>query len=132
MTTIGFVVVDALFFGTLPIYIREPVISQISGVFLTIEGVLIGLTLQIKNKKLSNIIAYIGILAILVAVATFAKSTYEEIQLGWLSYFPTSLLFQATASLFLGFIELYALAILYPFTPKDPDKSAIKKVAETW
>jgi hypothetical protein len=34
--------------------------------------------------------------------------------------------------MFLGFVEIYAAAILSPFTPKDPDKEARKRVAEAW
>jgi hypothetical protein len=107
-------------------------VSQISGVFVTIEGVLLGLTPQIRQKKLRDIIAFWGIVSLLISVGTFAKSTYETIQLGIGSLDTTTLLFKASGSLFLGFIELYAIAILAPFTPKDPDKQARKKIAEAW
>jgi len=54
------------------------------------------------------------------------------VQENYLSFFPTTALFQSTASLFILLVEIYALAILYPFTPKDPEKWARKKVAEEW
>jgi len=129
---VAYVIADILVFSQFSLYIREPVISQISGILLTVEGVLIGLTPQIKYKKLRNIVALLGMVAMLISVGTFATSTYQAIQLNYLSFVPTTILFQATASLFLAFVEVYALAILLPFTPKDPDKNARKKIAEAW
>lgn len=129
---VAYVIADALIFGRFDLYVREPVISQISGLFVTVEGVLIGLTPQIKVKRLRNIVALFGITALLVSVGTFGQSTYQAIQLSYLSWLSTSILFQTNVSLFLGFVEVYAFAILYPFTPKDPDKEATKKVAEAW
>ena len=123
---------DTLIFALFSIPTRDTVISQITGVFVTVEGVLIGLIPKVNLKKLRDIEVLFGFVALLVTVGTFAKSTYETIQSGWLSWFPTTLLFILSGSLFLGFVELYAFALLYPFTPKDPDKEARKKVAEAW
>jgi hypothetical protein len=77
-------------------------------------------------------VAFFGIVSVLLSVATFAKSSYEAIQLGYLSLDVTTLLFKVSAGMFLGFVEIYAAAILSPFTPKDPDKEARKRVAEAW
>ena len=127
-----FAVADALIFIQFSLYTREMAVSQISGVFVTIEGVLLGLTPQIRPKKIRDLVAFWGIVSLLISVGTFVKSTYETIQLGYGSLDTTTLLFKASGSLFLGFIELYAFAILAPFTPKDPDKQARKKIAEAW
>jgi len=127
-----YVIADTLILGQFSIPTRDTVISQITGVFVTVEGVLIGLIPKVNLKKLRDIEVLFGFVALLVTVGTFAKSTYETIQSGWLSWFPTTLLFILSGSLFLGFVELYAFALLYPFTPKDPDKEARKKVAEAW
>ena len=127
-----FSVADGLIIALFSLYTRDLAVSQISGVFVTVEGVLLGLTPQIIYKKLRDIVAFIGIISLLVSVGTFAKSTYETIQLGISSLDTTTLLFKVSGSLFLGFVELYAIAILAPFTPKDPDKQARKKIAEAW
>ena len=127
-----FAIGDALILTQFSLYTRDLAVSQISGVFVTIEGVLLGLTPQIRQKKLRDIVAFWGMVSLLISVGTFAKSTYETIQLGIGSLDTTTLLFKVSGSLFLGFIELYAIAILAPFTPKDPDKQARKKIAEAW
>jgi len=127
-----FAVADGLIIALFSLYTKDLAVSQISGVFVTVEGVLLGLTPQISYKKVRDIVAFIGIISLLVSVGTFAKSTYETIQLGISSLDTTTLLFKVSGSLFLGFVELYAVAILAPFTPKDPDKQARKKIAEAW
>jgi hypothetical protein len=126
------VIADSLIIATFSNFVREPAISQISAVFVTVEGVLVGLTPQIRAKKLRDYVAFFGIVSVLLSVATFAKSSYEAIQLGYLSLDVTTLLFKVSAGMFLGFVEIYAAAILSPFTPKDPDKEARKRVAEAW
>jgi len=129
---VALAVADALILLSFPLFVRDTAISAISGVFVTIEGVLIGLTPQIRYKRLRDFVAFFGLISILASIATFVRSTYETIQLGYLSLDLTTLLFKFSGGLFLGFVEVYAVAILYPFTPKDPDKDARKKVAEAW
>ena len=127
-----YVLADALILGQFSIPTSDTVISQITGVFVTVEGVLIGLIPKVNLKKLRDIEVLFGFVALLVTVGTFAKSTYETLQSGWLSWLPTTILFIICGSFFLAFVEIYAFALLYPFTPKDPDKMARKKVAEAW
>jgi hypothetical protein len=129
---VGLALADSVILFTMAQFVRETAIAQISGVFVTVEGVLIGLTPQIKYKPLRDLVAFFGIVSLLVSVLTFTKSTYEAIQLGYLSLDVTTILFKASGALFLGFVELYATAILSPLTPKDPDKMARKRVAEAW
>jgi hypothetical protein len=129
---VALVLADAIILVTLPNFVRDTAISQISAVFVTVEGVLIGLTPQIRYKKLRDIVAFVGIISILISVLTFMKSTYEAVQLGYLSLDVTTLLFKSSGALFLGFVELYAIAILSPFTAKDLDKAAVKRIAEAW
>ncbi len=123
---------DAAILWQFAIPTSDKVISDITSVFVTVEGVLIGLIPKVPLKKLRDIEVLIGFVALLVTVGTFAKSTYETTQSGWLSWVPTTVLFSLSGSLFFGFVEIYAVAILYPFTPKDPEKEARERVAEAW
>ncbi len=123
---------EGIFIATLPIFVSETAIAQISASVIAADGILIGLTPQIANRTLRKYLAFWGIVSILLAFLTLIKSTYEALQLGYLSLDVTTLLFEGSASTFLGLIELYAIAFLYPFTPKDQDKQAIKRVAEAW
>ena len=103
-------------------FTREQVISAISGLFVTVEGVLIGLAPQIRTKWLRTLVGgVIGIPAILSSIGTFATATYQSIQLGYSSFSPTTFQFQISSILFFGFIEFYALALLFPFTPIKHD-----------
>ena len=125
-------ILEGLFLVSLPIFVSETAIAQISASFITVDGILIGLTPQIRSKTLRNYVAFWGIVSILVSVLTLIKSTYEALQLGYLSLDVTTILFKTSGGVFLGVVELYAVAILQPFTPKDPDKEARKRVAEAW
>src|SRR5690348_12462899 len=112
---VGLAFLEALFLVSLPLFVNETAIAQISASFITADGVLIGLTPQIRNKALRKDVAFWGIVAILISVLTLIKSTYEAIQLGYLSLDVTTLLFKVNGGVFLGFVELYAVAILQPF-----------------
>src|SRR5207249_3536029 len=97
-------------------FTRLPVISSISGVFVTVEGILIGLSPQIKVKWSRDFVAAgIGVPALLTSVAAFAVSTYQTVQLSYSSANTTTYLFQTAVVLFLLLVEFYALAIVVPF-----------------
>jgi hypothetical protein len=102
-------------------YTKEQVISEITGLFVGVEGVLIALAPQIKVKELRDGVAAVGIVAILTSLGVFARATYERIQLSYSSWAGTGYQFQISAILFFLFIELYALSIFLPFTPKTTD-----------
>ena len=112
-------VADILIFGQFSLPISDKVISEITMVFVTVEGVMVGLTPQLTHKRLRDYAALLGFLALLVTVGTFAKSTYETIQSGWLSWFPTTVLFILSGSFFVAMIEVYALAVFYPFERRE-------------
>ena len=110
---------DTLIFGQFSLPTSDKVISEITMVFVTVEGVMVGLTPQLTHKRLRDYAALLGFLALLVTVGTFAKSTYETIQSGWLSWFPTTILFIISGSFFVAMIEVYALAVFYPFERRE-------------
>ena len=94
-------------------------ISEISALFITVEGILVGLSPQIRVNYLRDLVAAgIGIPALLTSVAAFSVSTYDTIQLGYLSANSvTYFYFQPAVALFLILVESYALSIVVPFDP---------------
>jgi len=117
---IAYVLADSFILTQFSVYTREPVISQISAQFITVEGILIATTPLIKSRLSRELLVLLGIPAILASVGTFATSTYQALQQGYSSYFPTTLEFWSAGVLFLVFVEAYAVAILFPSPRKEP------------
>src|SRR3989442_6007069 len=107
----------------LPDTVLDTVIIQIVPVYFTVEGVLIGLSPQIKTKWLRDAVAVLGIASMLLAVRTLIVATYQHLQLNQSSLTGTTLSFTFTSILFLLFVELYALAILFPPSAKREPKT---------
>ncbi len=96
-------------------------ISEVTGLFVGLEGVLIALAPQIRFKPFRNAVAALGIFAILSSIGVFAEAIYQRIQLGYSSWAGTAFQFQLSATLFFVFVEMYALAIIIPFSQKRAD-----------
>jgi hypothetical protein len=107
----------------LPDTVLDTVIIQIVPVYFTVEGVLIGLSPQIKTKWLRDAVAVLGIASMLLAVRTLIVATYQHLQLNQSSVTGTTTSFIFTSILFLLFVELYAFAILIPVSAKREQKS---------
>ncbi len=109
----------------LPDTVLDTVIIQIVPVYFTVEGVLIGLSPQIKTKWLRDAVAVLGITSMLLAVRTLIVATYQHLQLNQSSLTGTTTSFVYTSVLFLLFVELYAFAILIPVSEKrEPKKKS--------
>ena len=106
----------------LPDTVLDTVIIQIVPVYFTVEGVLIGLSPQIKTKWLRDGVAVLGIASMLLAVRTLIVATYQHLQLNQSSVTGTTTSFMFTSILFLLFVELYAFAILFPLPSKREPK----------
>src|SRR5437660_10490049 len=65
----------------LPDTVLDTVIIEIMPIYITVEGVLIGLAPQIKEKWLRDGVAVLGITSMLLAVRTFILATYQHLQL---------------------------------------------------
>lgn len=117
---VAYVLADWWILVQFPPVIRNEVIASVTGIYIGVEGVLIGLAPQIKTKQLRDAVAtLLGIPGLLLAVGTFTRSTFETVQLGYLSFLPTTLLFHLASAFFLGLVEAYAIAILFPIR-RDP------------
>ncbi len=120
---IGYIYANIQIITELPSTVLDIVITQIVPVYITVEGVLIGLSPQIKTKWLRNGVAVLGITSILLAVRTLIVSTYQHLQLNQSSLTATTASFVTTSVLFLLLIELYSIAILFPESAKRDRKS---------
>jgi hypothetical protein len=98
----------------LPSTVLDTVIIQIMPIYITVEGVLIGLAPQIKLKWLRDGIAVLGITSMLLAVRTLIVATYQHLQLNQTSVTGTTTSFVLASFLFLLFVEFYAITILVP------------------
>lgn len=114
----------------LPDTVLDTIIIQIVPVYFTVEGVLIGLSPQIKTKWLRDGVAVLGIASMLLAVRTLIVATYQHLQLNQSSLTGTTLSFFWTSILFLLFVELYSFAILFPFPSKRQAKSKTSELTE--
>ncbi len=106
----------------LPPTVLDTVIIEIVPVYFTVEGVLIGLSPQIKTKWLRDAVAVLGITSMLLAIRTLIVATYQHLQLNQSSVTGTTTSFILTSLLFLLFVELYAFAILIPVREKREPK----------
>jgi hypothetical protein len=130
LPALAYIYFDYLIFQTFPSYILNTVISPISGVFVTVEGFLIAVAWQVRIRWMRGLLAVgLGVPALLLSVAVFAVSTLQYLQGNSMgkaitsSTFTTTY-FQVDVVLFLAFVELYALAVLFPAIPrKDPTET---------
>lgn len=83
-------------------------------VYITIEGVLVGLAPQFKVKWIRDAVAVVGFVSLLLAVRTFVLATYQHLQLNQSSVTGTTTGFVITSLLFFLTIEVYAFALLIP------------------
>ncbi len=107
----------------LPDTVLDTIIIQIIPVYITVEGVLIGLATQIKTKWLRDLVAFTGITSMLLAVRTLIIATYQHLQLNQSSLTGTTSGFVTTSLLFLIFVEVYAFALLLPVSGKRDRES---------
>jgi len=112
------ILIDWLIFHNFSDFTRLTVISAITGMFITVEGILIGLSPMIKVPFMRDIAVTIGVAALLTSVGTFSISTYDTIQNGYLSANSVTYFYWNPAwVLFLVLVEWYVLAIIVPFGP---------------
>jgi hypothetical protein len=107
----------------LPDTVLDTIIIQIVPVYITVEGVLIGLSPQIKIKWLRDLVAFVGIASLLLSVRTLLVATYQHLQLSQSSLTGTTSGFVTTSLLFLVLVEVYAFALLIPISGKRDQKS---------
>src|SRR5712691_333847 len=113
------ILIDWLIFHNFSDFTRLTVISAITGMFITVEGILIGLSPMIKVPFMRDIAVTIGVAALLTAVGAFSIATYGSIQNGYLSSNSITFYYWNPAwVLFLVLVEWYVLAIIVPFQPK--------------
>ncbi len=115
---IGNLALYAYVISQFPDYISDQVIYSIGSVLLNVEGFLLALTSQIHQSE-RKFAVVVGLVAILFSVITIAKAYFESIQLKYLSYAPTTSLFDSDVILFGLFVGTYAVSILYPEGPKE-------------
>ena len=96
-----------------PGFISDVVIYSIASVLLNVEGFLLALTSQIHQKE-RRFAVFVGLAAILFSVITISKAYFESIQLRYLSYAPTTSLFESDILLFGMFVGVYAVSVLVP------------------
>jgi len=94
-----------------PPYINDQVIYSIASVLLNVEGFLFALTTQVPkgNRKLA---VAVGLLTILFSVLTISQAYFESIQLKYLSFLPTTQIFDSDVVLFVLFVGTYAVSVL--------------------
>jgi hypothetical protein len=86
--------------------------------FITVEGILIGLSPMIKVPFMRDIAVTIGVAALLTSVGAFSIATYDSVQNGYLSANSVTYFYWNPAwVLFLVLVEWYVLAIIVPFGP---------------
>lgn len=109
-----------------PLFIRNQVIAEVSTLLATIEGVLIGLSPQIRIKWIREWIAVgLGIPALMLSIIAVTVADYQSIQLGTLSQDLESFTFRADVTLFVLLVEFYAIGILFTKF-KDDQESPVK------
>lgn len=94
-----------------PTYINDQVIYSIATVLLNVEGFLFALTPQI-HKRGRKLVVAVGLVAVLFSVITISKAYFESIQLKYLSYLPTTSIFDSDVVMFGLFLGLYAVSVL--------------------
>jgi hypothetical protein len=98
-----------------PGFISDVVIYSIASTLLTVEGFLLALTSQIYRPE-RKIAVGIGLLAILFSILTISKAYFDSIQLKFLSYAPTTSLFESDIVIFGFFLGIFAVSIVWPQT----------------
>ncbi len=98
----------------LPPYVLNTVITNVLLVYITVEGILIGLSPQVKLKILRDAISVLGIVSLIVSVRLFLIVTFQALQLGYTSTNVATYQFNSVSVLFLAFVEFYAIGILLP------------------
>jgi hypothetical protein len=58
----------------------------------------------------------VGVVAVLFSVLTISKAYFESIQLKYLSYAPTTAIFESDIVMFGLFVGVYAVSIVWPET----------------
>jgi hypothetical protein len=112
------ILIDWLIFHNFSDFTRLTVISAITGMFITVEGILIGLSPMIKVPFMRDIAVTIGVAALLTSVGAFSIATYDSVQNGYLSANSVTYFYWNPAwVLFLVLVEWYVLAIIVPFGP---------------
>jgi hypothetical protein len=96
-----------------PPFIKDLIIYSIGSALLSVEGFLLALTPQL-GKQEQRFAVFIGLITVLASVVTISKAYFESVQLNYLSYFPTTLLFDSDVVLFGIFVGVYAVSVLYP------------------
>jgi ABC-type enterobactin transport system permease subunit len=126
------IIVDWLVFHAFSDVTELKTISTITGMFITIEGILLGLSPLIKLRVLRDMAIGIGIPALLTAIATFSVATYNINQFGSLSANSITFYYwDPTWSLFLVLVEFYGIATILPFAPNVKEQlQQIKKTAD--
>lgn len=103
------------FLSQLPEFVRNTAIAPIAGVYITVEGFLLALTAQMKNKLFRDVFAVIvGVPAIVYSVYTYSVATFQTAQANISSTNVLTSVFQNDSTLFLLMVELYAIGILFP------------------
>lgn len=112
------ILVDWLLFHSFSDFTRLTVISAITGMFIVVEGILLGLSPMIKVPFMRDSAVVIGIAALLTAVAAFSVATYNTIQFGSLSANSITYYYWDPAwVLFLIIVEWYGASVIVPFAP---------------
>jgi hypothetical protein len=109
-----------------PPFISDIAIYSIGSTLLTVEGFLLGLSSLVRRPE-RNVPVIVGLVAVLTSVVTISKAYFESIQLKYLSYAPTTSLFEGDVILFVFFIGVYVVSVLWPETRK---KRVIKEGLE--
>jgi len=112
------ILIDWLIFHNFSDFTRLTVISAITGMFITVEGILIGLSPMIKVPFMRDIAVTIGVAALLTSAGAFSLATYDSVQIGYLSANSVTYFYWNPAwVLFLVLVEWYVLAIIVSFVP---------------
>jgi hypothetical protein len=106
---------EYVFLSGLPEYVRNTALSPIVLVYITVEGFMLALTPQIKDKLFRDVFAVaVTIPAILYSVFVYSVATFQTAQSGISSTNVLTSDFQTDSVLFLLVIELYAIGLLFP------------------
>jgi hypothetical protein len=98
-----------------PSFISDIVIYSIGSTLLTVEGFFLAFTSQISQPD-RKVAVGVGVVAVLFSVLTISKAYFESIQLKYLSYAPTTAIFESDIVMFGLFVGVYAVSIVWPET----------------
>ena len=102
-----------------PSFISDVVIYSVGSTLLTVEGFFLALTSRIPlpERKLATLA---GLAAVVLSVLTISKAFFESVQLRYLSFAPTTAIFDSDVALFALFLGIYAVNMVWPQTRRDP------------